>query len=183
MVKYRPFLVRRNSWIVFTNTCCKYELGDDVFTNAKRFVLAMVFVIDCLSAFLFPDLCLWGSDGLSFILHFQRSTMPSLDSSSRAVMRLFLCKYGGRQLISCLTNKPKLESYVQNRFFRSIAGVEAFHPSCQPFGGSHHEAGPLCLQNTHFSSLVQRRGFLGCSDGDQGGTSLSKVHEERCILG
>ncbi|KAK1433490.1 hypothetical protein QVD17_10400 [Tagetes erecta] len=108
--------------------------------------------------------------------------MPSLNSSSRAARQLFLCKNGGTQLIRHLSNKPKLEGYVQNRFFKSIARVEASHPSCQPFGDSH-EAGPLCLQNTHFSSIIQRRGFLGCGDGDQGGASLSKVHEEKCILG
>ncbi|KAI3785480.1 hypothetical protein L1987_44598 [Smallanthus sonchifolius] len=93
-----------------------------------------------------------------------------------------MCKDGGRQLIRCPRNKPNLESYAQNRFFRSIASAEAFSPSCQPVGCSH-EVDPLCLQNTHFSSIVQRRGFLGCSDGDQGGTGLSKVHEEKCILG
>ncbi|KAL8230908.1 hypothetical protein R6Q57_000686 [Mikania cordata] len=108
--------------------------------------------------------------------------MPSLTPSSWAVRRLFMCKNGGGQLIRCPRNKPKLESYVQHQFFKSISNVEAFQPSRQPVGGIH-EVVPLCLQNKYFSSIVQRRGFLGCSDGDQGGTGLSKVHEEKRILG
>ncbi|KAM0032712.1 putative coenzyme Q-binding protein COQ10, START [Helianthus debilis subsp. tardiflorus] len=108
--------------------------------------------------------------------------MPSLASSSRAVRQLFTFKNGGRQLIKCPRNKPKPESYVQNRFFRSIAHVEPCSPSFQPVAGSH-EVNSVCLQNTHLSSFVQRRGFLGCGDGDQGSTGVSKVHEEKHILG
>ncbi|KAK9066736.1 hypothetical protein SSX86_014059 [Deinandra increscens subsp. villosa] len=108
--------------------------------------------------------------------------MASLLLSSRAVRQMFMCKNGGRQLIRSLRNKPELENYVQSQFFRSTANVEALHPSCQ-LTSSSHEVVPLCFQNTHSSSIVQRRGFLGCSDGDQGGTGSSKVHEEKCILG
>ncbi|XP_076925662.1 uncharacterized protein LOC143588582 [Bidens hawaiensis] len=98
--------------------------------------------------------------------------MASLVSSSRAIRQLFMCKNGGgRQLIKCPLNKPKLESYVRNRFYKSIAY------------SSSHEDGPVCLQNTHFGSFDQRRGFLGFSDGDQGANSVSKVHEEKRILG
>ncbi|XP_076921568.1 uncharacterized protein LOC143583023 [Bidens hawaiensis] len=97
--------------------------------------------------------------------------MALLVSSSRAIRQLFTCKNGGRQLIKCPQNKPKLETYVRNRFYKSIAY------------GSSHEAGPVCLQNTHFSGFDQRRGFLGFSDEDQGGAAVSKVHEEKRILG
>ncbi|KAI7737509.1 hypothetical protein M8C21_020994 [Ambrosia artemisiifolia] len=108
--------------------------------------------------------------------------MSSLVSSSRAVRHLFMCKNGGKQSIRCPRNKNKPESYVENRFFKSIPLVKAFSPSCQPLGGSH-EVAFMCLQNTHFSSFVQRRGFLGWGDGNQESTGVSKVHEEQRILG
>ncbi|KAL3514523.1 hypothetical protein ACH5RR_027240 [Cinchona calisaya] len=38
-----------------------------------------------------------------------------------------------------------------------------------------------CCNDVNF--IMQRRGFLGCGDGEEGGNMLSKVHEERRVLG
>lgn len=32
-------------------------------------------------------------------------------------------------------------------------------------------------------SVIQRRHFLGCGDGEEGGGELSKIYEERRVLG
>nr|XP_043616292.1 coenzyme Q-binding protein COQ10 homolog B, mitochondrial-like [Erigeron canadensis] len=110
--------------------------------------------------------------------------MSSVVSTSKAARQLFICKNGGRQIIRCLRNDPAPKSYVQSRWFRSIARFEALPPSGELFSGSH-EAAPFCLHNTPFGStvIIQRRGFLGCGDGDQGSKGLAKVHEEKCTMG
>ncbi|CAH1422096.1 unnamed protein product [Lactuca virosa] len=100
--------------------------------------------------------------------------MASLVSTSKAIGQMFKCNNGGRQLIRCLRNNSK----VENRCFRSISRVETY----QSVVNSHdHE---VVLPFSHFSRSIQRRGFLGIGDGDEGNKSgLSKVHEENCIMG
>ncbi|XP_071712662.1 uncharacterized protein [Rutidosis leptorrhynchoides] len=100
--------------------------------------------------------------------------MSSLVSTSKAVGWLFMFTNGRRQVTRCLRNNQEIESYVQSRWFRSVANVGPLPRSCQP---------KLYLQNTTLNSVVQRRGFLGCGDGDEGSNGLAKVHEERFIMG
>lgn len=98
--------------------------------------------------------------------------MASLVSTSKAIGQMFKCNNGGRQLIRCLRNNSK----VENRSFRSISRVE----TCQSIVNSHE----VVLPFSHFSRSIQRRGFLGIGDGDEGNKSgVSKVHEETCIMG
>lgn len=104
--------------------------------------------------------------------------MASLLSTSKAIGQFLTCNNGGRQVIRCLSNNFVLENYIQSRCFKSIPSVE----TSQPIVGSH-EVVPFSLQNTPFSSIIQKRGFLGCSDGDEGNKGLSKVHEENRIMG
>lgn len=107
--------------------------------------------------------------------------MPSLKSTSKAVGQLITCKNGGRQIMRRLQNIPELENCVQSPCFRSKRNIETLPSSCQMVGGAHRDA-PF-LQNMSSCILTQRRGFLGCGDGDEGSNVLSKVHEEKRIMG
>lgn len=105
--------------------------------------------------------------------------MTSLMSTSKAIRRLVLRKNGGRQLINNWRNNSEPGVYVQTRCLTSIAGPEGFSCANQLIGRGHKDAA------AHFSlgtSIVQRRGFLGCGDGDEGNV-LSKVYEEKIVLG
>ncbi|KAK9053913.1 hypothetical protein SSX86_024988 [Deinandra increscens subsp. villosa] len=108
--------------------------------------------------------------------------MSSLKSTSKAVGQLITSKNSGRRLMRCLQNNPEPESCVQSRCFKSVGNVEALPSSCQMVGGSHKDF-PLSFQNMSPSVLTQRRGFLGCGDGDEGSNVLSKIHEENRIMG
>ncbi|KAG9147115.1 hypothetical protein Leryth_005352 [Lithospermum erythrorhizon] len=83
----------------------------------------------------------------------------------------------------CLRN-PKngfliMNDYVPIRGLNSIAGIDSF---------SYNSNGFLEKRNMGFvsgfegSSFVQKRGFLGVGDGDEGNV-LSKVYEEKRVLG
>lgn len=107
--------------------------------------------------------------------------MSLLKSTSKTMRQLITCKDGGRRLMRCFQVNPELENGVQSRCFRSIASVETLPSSSQIIGGTHKDA-PFSLQNTS-GILTQKRGFLGCGDGDEGSNVLSKVHEEKRIMG
>ncbi|KAK1427413.1 hypothetical protein QVD17_16098 [Tagetes erecta] len=107
--------------------------------------------------------------------------MSSLKSTSRAVGQLITSKNGGKRLMRCLQNNPELETCVPSRCFKTI-GIETIPSSCQTVGVTHKDV-PFSLQNTSPGILIHRRGFLGCGDGDEGSNVLSKVHEEKRIMG
>ncbi|CAI9267051.1 unnamed protein product [Lactuca saligna] len=110
--------------------------------------------------------------------------MPSLGSTSKAVGQLITRKNGVKQLMRCLQNNPEVENHVQNRCFRSsIGNVETFPSSCQIVSSIHKDKHTPLLQNMSSGIVIQRRGFLGCGDGDEGSNVLSKVHEEKRIMG
>lgn len=108
--------------------------------------------------------------------------MSPLKSTSKAVGQLITSKNGIKRLTRCLQNNPKLENCVQNRCFRSISSIETFPSSCQTISGSSSST-QKDLQNLSSGVLIQRRGFLGCGDGDEGSNVLSKVHQEKRIMG
>ncbi|GLT58937.1 hypothetical protein SLA2020_317920 [Shorea laevis] len=106
--------------------------------------------------------------------------MPPFMSTSKAVGSLILRKNGIRHLIRQVKSDGELPKFNQFRCFSSIAGIQT--PSVQKLIGSSREDvnfsfGTLCYGNT-----VQRRRFLGCGDGEEGGV-LSKVYEERLVMG
>lgn len=107
--------------------------------------------------------------------------MSSLKSTSKAVGLLITSKNGGKRLIRRLQNNPELENCVQNRCFRTIGSIETLQSSCQIVNGTQKD--PPFLQNMSPGVLIQRRQFLGCGDGDEGSNVLSKVHEEKRIMG
>lgn len=71
----------------------------------------------------------------------------------------------------------ELGNLIPIRGLSSIAGINSFPSSAHKFGNMCNHS---CSYNN--SNYYQRRGFLGCGDGEEGGV-LSKVHEERRILG
>ncbi|GMH04035.1 hypothetical protein Nepgr_005874 [Nepenthes gracilis] len=99
------------------------------------------------------------------------------DFPNPEVRRRLLSEEGIRQFIRF----GQLRRYAPVRFLSSIAGVDRYslHKSIdtnadKDFGYS---------TGTVFAyEKIQRRCFLGCGDGDEG-SSLSKVHEERLVIG
>ncbi|XP_071689531.1 uncharacterized protein [Rutidosis leptorrhynchoides] len=100
---------------------------------------------------------------------------------SKTVGQFVTCKSGGRWLMRRLQNIPELQNCVQNRCFRSTTYIETLLSSSQIVSYLHRDAN--FLQNMPSCDLTQRRNFLGCGDGDEGSNVLSKVHEEKRIMG
>lgn len=71
-------------------------------------------------------------------------------------------------------------NHVQIRWLSSIACIERFPLVTEAIGGLKKDAyspiGSMC------NGVFQRRGFLGCGDGEEGNV-LAKVYEERRVLG
>uniref|UniRef100_A0A5B7A6J8 Coenzyme Q-binding protein COQ10 START domain-containing protein n=1 Tax=Davidia involucrata TaxID=16924 RepID=A0A5B7A6J8_DAVIN len=106
--------------------------------------------------------------------------MPPFMSTSKAVGRLVSLKNGIRQWMRCSKNDGQLLNYVQIRCLSSIAGIESLpvNKMIRAYKDLNFSLGSVCS-----SSAVQRRGFLGCGDGEEEGDVLSKVYEERRVLG
>ncbi|XP_071733277.1 uncharacterized protein [Rutidosis leptorrhynchoides] len=107
--------------------------------------------------------------------------MYSLKSYSKTVGQLITCKNGGRRLMRRLQNVPELENCVQSRYFRTIGNIETLPLSSMMVAYPHKEA--RFSQYMPSYTYTQRRRFLGCGDGDEGSNVLSKVHEEKRIMG
>ncbi|KAL8261160.1 hypothetical protein R6Q59_025209 [Mikania micrantha] len=108
--------------------------------------------------------------------------MPSLKSNSKFVGWLIASNNGGKRSMRCLQKQPELENYVRSRSLKTIRISETLPFSCLMVGDPYKNA-PFSLQNTSLGILVQKRGFLGCGDGDEGSNVLSKVHEEKRVMG
>ncbi|XP_076949532.1 uncharacterized protein LOC143622217 [Bidens hawaiensis] len=109
--------------------------------------------------------------------------MLPIKSTSKAVRQLTASKNGCRRLMRCLQNKPESESCVQSRFIQTVGTIETLPSLCQTVVGTRSSI-PFSLQNNVSSGvIIQRRGFLGCGDGDEGSNVLSKIHEEKRIMG
>lgn len=81
----------------------------------------------------------------------------------------------------CLKNNPELENCVPSRCFKTIGSIETISSSCLTVGVTHKDV-PFS-QNMSPGNLIHRRGFLGCGDGDEGSNVVSKVHEEKRVMG
>ncbi|KDP38334.1 hypothetical protein JCGZ_04259 [Jatropha curcas] len=103
--------------------------------------------------------------------------MPPFMSSSKAVRSLITSKNVAEYLIRSAKNNSRFDRI---RCYSSIVGISA--PS----------VGEVIDRKKNFSftlgslynnaSAAQKRQFLGCGDGEEGGV-LSKVYEERRVLG
>ncbi|KAJ0236803.1 hypothetical protein HA466_0254950 [Hirschfeldia incana] len=103
-------------------------------------------------------------------------------------MRPFMS--GSRALFSLISRRNAIRSPInrsgiaqsssisnQFRRFGSLSGVER----CSPYGLMSDNDGRRVSWGA--GSLIQRRHFLGCGDGEEGGGELSKIYEERRVLG
>ncbi|XP_057794482.1 uncharacterized protein LOC131010833 [Salvia miltiorrhiza] len=101
--------------------------------------------------------------------------MPPFNSAPRALARLVALRNPLRQ------RTRDFPSYNQIRRSRNIAGNNAFSSVENGRYGNCNSLG--CANLSHISSIVhQKRGFLGCGDGEEG-SMLSKVHQERHVMG
>lgn len=99
-------------------------------------------------------------------------------SGLRAVSSLISCRNAiSRKLVS-RSGIPR-GSFVsdQIRRFGSLSGVER----CWLMSSDDARVSFGRLPSS--VSLLQRRHFLGCGDGEEGGGELSKIYEERRVLG
>lgn len=102
--------------------------------------------------------------------------MASLVSTSKAVSRLILARGSSRRMIDYRNFIEEFGNYYRPvRFLSSIMSTNTsrFNKEIVDF----RDFNPLLGTN-----VVQRRGFLGCGDGDEG-SLVSKVHEEKRVLG
>lgn len=104
--------------------------------------------------------------------------MPPFMSGLRAVSSLISCRNAiSRNLVS-RSGIPR-GSFVsdhQIRRFGSLSGVER----CSSYGLMSNDDARVSFGT---GSFIQRRHFLGCGDGEEGGGELSKIYEERRVLG
>ncbi|KAL6982905.1 hypothetical protein U1Q18_016299 [Sarracenia purpurea var. burkii] len=105
--------------------------------------------------------------------------MRSVMSSSKALGRLISRRNSSRWLVRDSGIYGELERYVQIRCLTRIAGIGTMQVS-NDIGG-YKDLSSLWASSCNCSG-VQRRGFLGCGDGEEGNV-LSKVYEEKRVLG
>lgn len=105
---------------------------------------------------------------------------PFLMSASKVVGSLLSRQNGIRNLISQAKNGSRLRKSDLFRRFSSLAGIET--PSVTDLIGSGKEDANFSLGSLFYAKTLQRRRFLGCGDGEEGGV-LSKVYEEKLVMG
>ncbi|CAH2078758.1 unnamed protein product [Thlaspi arvense] len=107
--------------------------------------------------------------------------MPPFMSGSRAVFSLISRGSAIRNPISRAGIAQR--SFISDQFrrFGSLSGVER----CSSYGlMSNSDARIISFGRLlDTGSVIQRRHFLGCGDGEEGGGELSKIYEERRVLG
>ena len=105
---------------------------------------------------------------------------PILSTLTAAVRRSRLLRKNGiNPFISHRNNVVKRGNFVQVRCFSSIAGFDCYS-SENKF--RHKIFGESVGYGLNTNQILQRRWFLGCGDGEEG-SALSKVHEEKLVLG
>ncbi|KAL8172094.1 hypothetical protein V2J09_023898 [Rumex salicifolius] len=106
--------------------------------------------------------------------------MPPFLTNLKLIGNRLLRKDGVLQLIRSANKVSQKGNYVPVRFSRSIAGIDK-SSACK-------SVVTVRDLNSYLSDLyknttnIQRRSFLGCGDGEEG-SALSKIHEERRVMG
>lgn len=102
--------------------------------------------------------------------------MPPIDPVSRAVARLVFRRNSQRI--------KGYSSYNQIRCTSSISGSPVFSSADRLVSGGYRKSKFLdCENSSNICNVTfQKRGFLGCSDGEAANT-LTKVYEERRVMG
>lgn len=109
--------------------------------------------------------------------------MRSFVSTSKAIRRLVTHRHVFKQRAGIDNCGWGLGNNVQVRCSSGIAGVPSFVPGCYDAGSKLIKPSSSSLGEVYrIGPLIQSRGFLGCGDGEEG-NMLSKVHEERRVLG
>ncbi|PSS17250.1 Coenzyme Q-binding protein COQ10 A like [Actinidia chinensis var. chinensis] len=105
--------------------------------------------------------------------------MRSVVSTSKALGRLISRRNGNVRLTRHSGNYGELESCVPIRCLSGIVGTESMevNKEIRAYKDFNSLWGNACS-----GGAVQRRGFLGCGDGDEGNV-LSKVYEEKRVMG
>ncbi|KAL8130905.1 hypothetical protein AgCh_007000 [Apium graveolens] len=107
--------------------------------------------------------------------------MPSFMPASKAIGRILFRRNGVRQVVSCNKNFGGLGNRVQTRWLSSIGCVDRYPLVSDPIGCVRKDD-CFSIGGITCHGFVQRRGFLGCGDGEEGNV-LAKVYEERRVLG
>lgn len=103
--------------------------------------------------------------------------MPQFNPVSKAMARLFSHRNLFRQ------KKVNCASYDQIRCLTRIAVTDAFSSPDKIVGYGYRNYNLRDHgKNSSASTVVQKRRFLGCGDGEVG-NMLSKIHEEKRVLG
>ncbi|KAJ0025160.1 hypothetical protein Pint_08775 [Pistacia integerrima] len=106
--------------------------------------------------------------------------MPPFMPAPKAFGALLSRKIRIRHLITPPKHDGQLLKIDQIRRFSSIAGIQT--PTVHKLIGTTKNNIDLSLANLYHINILQRRQFLGCGDGEEGGV-LSKVYEEHRVLG
>ncbi|CAI9763639.1 unnamed protein product [Fraxinus pennsylvanica] len=104
--------------------------------------------------------------------------MRAFNSASKALTRLFSCRdLYRRRIIKCT-------DYNQIRCLSPIGGSSAFSSANKAAvaGSWNFSLGDSGILSNNHNVIVQKRGFLGCGDGEEG-NMLAKVYEERRVMG
>ncbi|GFQ02609.1 coenzyme q-binding protein coq10 homolog mitochondrial [Phtheirospermum japonicum] len=101
--------------------------------------------------------------------------MSPFKPASKGLGRLIIYRNLFRQQITYNSN------YNPIRCLSSISGTNTFF-SLDKWRYKNYNISDFGKSSNAVTDVFLKRGFLGCSDGGEGNT-LSKVHEERCVLG
>ncbi|KAL0314854.1 UNVERIFIED_CONTAM: Coenzyme Q-binding protein COQ10, mitochondrial [Sesamum angustifolium] len=103
--------------------------------------------------------------------------MPPFNPAPKALARSLVRRNWFRQRMrNCC-------SYNQIRCLSSVAGTNVFASAGKTVGGYRNSSFLDCGNSSSISNVTfQKRGFLGCGDGQEGNV-LAKVYEERRVLG
>lgn len=134
-------------------------------------------------------LTFWNSSSICFLSAFDSSinwvqtllvfTMPPFISTSKAVRSLITSRNAAKHLIRSAKNGHSKIDQIRC-YSSSIFGIST--PSLSEVINRKIDFS-LALGSLYNNITVsQRRRFLGCGDGDEGGV-LSKVYEERRVMG
>ncbi|XVF36278.1 hypothetical protein REPUB_Repub19eG0044400 [Reevesia pubescens] len=110
--------------------------------------------------------------------------MPPFLSTSKAVRSVISSRRRNviTHFVRHAKNGGRSANFDQIRWVSSLSGIETplFH---NPLLGSQHKKDSVVSLNNFFNHYtLQKRRFLGCGDGEEGGV-LSKVYEERIVMG
>ncbi|XP_021284386.1 coenzyme Q-binding protein COQ10 homolog, mitochondrial [Herrania umbratica] len=106
--------------------------------------------------------------------------MPPFLSTSKAVGSVISRRNGISHFVRHVKSGGHSREFDEIRWFSNIAAIKT--PSVHPLIGSRKEESNFSFKSLCDNYALQRRRFLGCGDGEEGGV-LSKVYEERIVMG